>query len=126
MRITSLDHLVLTVASVDATVAFYEQIGMRRETFGEGRIALRFGDQKVNLHEAGAEFEPYARHPVPGSADLCFLVADPLGEVADALAAAGIAIELGPVARSGAAGPIESLYLRDPDGNLVELSRPRS
>jgi len=125
MRIASLDHLVLTVASIDAAVAFYEQIGMRRETFGDGRIALRFGDQKINLHEAGAEFEPHARHPVPGSADLCFLVADPISEVADALAAAGIAIELGPVARSGAAGPIESLYLRDPDGNLVELSRPR-
>ena len=99
---------------------------MRRESFGSGRIALRFGDQKINLHEAGAEFEPHARHPVPGSADLCFLVADPISEVADALLAAGIAIELGPVARSGAAGPIESLYVRDPDGNLVELSRPRS
>jgi catechol 2,3-dioxygenase-like lactoylglutathione lyase family enzyme len=124
MRIVSLDHLVLTVASIDAAVAFYEQIGMRCETFGEGRIALRFGDQKINLHEAGAEFEPHALRPVPGSADLCFIVADPLGEVADALTAAGIEVELGPVVRSGAAGPIESLYLRDPDGNLVELSRP--
>jgi catechol 2,3-dioxygenase-like lactoylglutathione lyase family enzyme len=126
MRIASLDHLVLTVASIDETVAFYESLGMRRETFGGGRVALRFGDQKINLHAAGAEFEPYARHPVPGSADLCFLVEDPIGEVAAELTTAGIAIDLGPVERTGALGLIDSLYVRDPDGNLVELSRPRA
>ncbi len=125
MGIVALDHLVLTVADIDRTVAFYERLGMRRETFGAGRIALRFGDQKINLHAAGAEFEPYARHPVPGSADLCFLVDDPLAEVERVLAAAGIAVELGPLERTGAVGTIESLYVRDPDGNLVELSRPR-
>ncbi len=124
MRIASLDHLVLTVASIDATVAFYEHLGMRAETFGDGRRALRFGTQKINLHEAGAEFEPHARHPVAGSADLCFLIEGSLADAARALAAAGVASELGPVEREGAAGRLESLYARDPDGNLVELSRP--
>ena len=126
MRITALDHLVLTVGDIDATVAFYERLGMRAETFGEGRLALRFGDQKINLHRSGAEFEPHARKPLPGSADLCFLVEGSLGELTDALAAAGVAIELGPVEREGAAGRLESLYARDPDGNLVELSRARA
>jgi catechol 2,3-dioxygenase-like lactoylglutathione lyase family enzyme len=126
MRITSLDHLVLTVADIGATVAFYERLGMRVETFGEGRLALHFGDQKINLHRAGAEFEPHAVHPVPGSADLCFLIEGALGDVALALDDAGIAIELGPVERAGGAGALESLYVRDPDGNLVELSRALS
>ncbi len=125
MRITALDHLVLTVASIDASVAFYERLGMRAETFGDGRHALRFGAQKINLHEAGSEFEPHARHPLPGSADLCFLVGDPLEEVARVLATAGVPIELGPVEREGAVGAMQSLYVRDPDGNLVELSRLR-
>ena len=123
MRITALDHLVLTVGDIDATVAFYERLGMRAVTFGEGRLALHFGNQKINLHLAGAEFEPHARHPLRGSADLCFLVDGSLDEVALALAAGGVPIELGPVAREGAAGALESLYVRDPDGNLVELSR---
>jgi catechol 2,3-dioxygenase-like lactoylglutathione lyase family enzyme len=125
MRIGALDHLVLTVADVDATVAFYERLGMRGETFGDGRRALRFGQQKINLHQAGAEFEPSALRPTPGSADLCLLVEDPLDEVARALADAGVEIELGPVERTGAVGAIDSLYVRDPDGNLVEFSRPR-
>ncbi|HET6174410.1 MAG TPA: VOC family protein [Gaiellales bacterium] len=125
MRAASLDHLVLTVADLDVTVAFYELLGMRAETFGEGRLALRFGQQKINLHRAGAEFEPRALRPVPGSADLCFLVDDPLDEVMRVLTQAGVAIELGPVEREGAAGALESVYLRDPDGNLIELSRPR-
>jgi catechol 2,3-dioxygenase-like lactoylglutathione lyase family enzyme len=124
MRVVALDHLVLTVADIDATVAFYERLGMRGETFGDGRRALRFGEQKINLHQAGAEFEPYALRPTPGSGDLCFLVEDSLDEVARALAAAGVEIELGPVERTGAAGAIESIYVRDPDGNLVEFSRP--
>src|SRR5579862_3098200 len=96
MRIASLDHLVLTVEDVDATVSFYERLGMRAETFGAGRIALRFGAQKINLHQAGAEIDPHARRPVPGSADLCFLVEDALEDVARTLTDAGVAIELGP------------------------------
>ena len=124
MRIASLDHLVLTVADIGTTVAFYERLGMRAETFGEGRIALRFGSQKINLHQVGAEFQPHAVRPVAGSGDLCFLVDGSLDDVAAALADAGVAIELGPVGRAGAVGPIESLYVRDPDGNLIELSRP--
>jgi catechol 2,3-dioxygenase-like lactoylglutathione lyase family enzyme len=124
MRVASLDHLVLTVASIPAAVEFYERLGMRAETFGDGRRALRFGSQKINLHEAGAEFEPHAEHAVPGSGDLCFLLDGPLDEAARVLREAGVAIELGTIAREGAAGALESLYVRDPDGNLVELSRP--
>jgi len=124
MRIASLDHLVLTVADPNATVAFYERLGMRREAFEGGRVALRFGRQKINLHRAGAEIAPHARRPTPGSGDVCVLVEGPLDAVERELAAAGIAVELGPVERSGAQGPLRSLYLRDPDGNLVELSQP--
>jgi catechol 2,3-dioxygenase-like lactoylglutathione lyase family enzyme len=124
MRIASLDHLVLTVADPDATVAFYERLGMLREAFEGGRVALRFGRQKINLHRAGAEIAPHARRPTPGSGDVCLLVEGPLDAVERELAAAGIAVELGPVERSGAQGPLRSLYLRDPDGNLVELSQP--
>jgi catechol 2,3-dioxygenase-like lactoylglutathione lyase family enzyme len=126
VRLGGLDHLVLTVADVDAAVAFYEQLGMRRETFGDGRLALRFGAQKLNLHRAGAEISPHAEHPTPGSADLCLLVEGRLDEVVDELATLGIPVELGPVERTGATGPIRSIYLRDPDGNLVELSEPCS
>lgn len=124
VRIRGVDHLVLTVADVETTVAFYERLGMRREVFGEDRVALRFGNQKLNLHLAGAEITPHARRPTPGSADLCFLVEGPLEDVASELAAAGVAIELGPVERTGAHGAMRSVYLRDPDGNLVELSEP--
>jgi catechol 2,3-dioxygenase-like lactoylglutathione lyase family enzyme len=124
MRIASLDHLVLTVASIPATVAFYERLGMRGETFGGGRRALCFGGQKINLHEMGKEFDPHAERPVPGSGDLCFLIEGTLAEAVRVLGEAGVAIELGPVHREGAVGMLESLYVRDPDGNLVELSRP--
>lgn len=121
--IRSLDHLVLTVADIERTVAFYGGVlGMERVAFGGGRVALAFGRQKINLHQKGAEFEPKAAAPTPGSADLCFLVDCPLDQVAARLAAAGVAVEEGPVARTGAVGPITSLYVRDPDGNLVELS----
>jgi catechol 2,3-dioxygenase-like lactoylglutathione lyase family enzyme len=123
VRVATLDHLVLTVASVHASIAFYERLGMRGETFGDGRRALRFGRQRLHLHQAGAEIAPYALRPATGSADLCFLVEDSLDDVARELAEAGIAIELGPVERLGAVGAMESLYLRDPDGNLVELAR---
>jgi catechol 2,3-dioxygenase-like lactoylglutathione lyase family enzyme len=122
--IRSLDHLVLTVADVEAAVAFYERVGMRREVFGGDRVALRFGSQKINLHQAGAEIEPHARVPTPGSADLCLLVDGPLEQVERELRDADIAIELGPVPRTGATGPIRSLYIRDPDGNLIELAEP--
>ena len=110
------------MSDLEATVAFYERLGMRRETFGDDRTALRFGTQKLNLHPAGAEVEPHARRPTPGGADLCFLVNGPLQEVMEELATAGIPVELGPVERAGATGPLCSVYVRDPDGNLVELS----
>jgi catechol 2,3-dioxygenase-like lactoylglutathione lyase family enzyme len=97
---------------------------MLREVFEGGRVALRFGRQKINLHRAGAEIAPHARRPTPGSGDVCLLVEGPLDAVERELAAAGIAVELGPVERTGAQGPLRSLYLRDPDGNLVELSQP--
>jgi catechol 2,3-dioxygenase-like lactoylglutathione lyase family enzyme len=121
--IDRLDHLVLTVADIETTAAFYENaLQMRRERFGEGRVALRFGEQKVNLHQVGREFDPKALRPTPGSADLCFIVTVPLETIEAALAHADVTIEEGPVERTGALGPIRSLYFRDPDGNLVEVS----
>ena len=125
IRIDHLDHLVLTVASIEATCDFYARaLGMSVETFGQGRTALRFGDQKINLHRAGSPIQPHARRPTPGSADLCLLVAGTLDEVERELERAGVVFELGPVQRTGATSAIRSLYLRDPDGNLVELSEP--
>lgn len=124
LRVRALDHLVLTVADIEATVAFYEALGMTRVRFGEGRVALAFGGQKINLHQAGAEIAPHAAHPRPGSADLCFLVEGDVADLSAQLSAAGFAVELGPVPRTGAQGPLTSVYLRDPDGNLVELSVP--
>lgn len=122
--IASLDHLVLTVADMEATLRFYQGVlGMEVVTFGSGRQALRFGAQKINLHRQGQEFEPKAKHVQPGSADLCLIAAVTLAEVARRLGAAGIVIEEGPVARTGAVGPITSLYVRDPDGNLIEICR---
>jgi catechol 2,3-dioxygenase-like lactoylglutathione lyase family enzyme len=122
--IESLDHLVLTVRDLDATVRFYvEGLGMRLETFDEGRKALHFGSQKINLHVAGREFEPKSAHPTPGPADLCFLTARPLAEIRERLEAFGQAIIEGPVARTGATGPLVSIYTRDPDGNLIEIAR---
>jgi catechol 2,3-dioxygenase-like lactoylglutathione lyase family enzyme len=124
VRIASIDHFVLTVADPEATVAFYERLGMRREDFEDGRIALRFGEQKINLHQAGRTLQPHARRPTPGSADVCLLVEGTLDAVERELEMAGVVFELGPVQRTGATSPIRSLYLRDPDGNLVELSEP--
>ena len=127
MKVSRFDHVVLTVASIDATVDFYTRVlGMEALTFGAGRTALRFGTSKINLHQAGHEFEPKARHPTPGSMDLCFIVDDPIEDVLAQLAAAGVAVEEGPVPRTGATGEIISCYLRDPDGNLVELSNYRA
>ena len=123
VRIDRLDHLVLTVASIEAATDFYTRVlGMGVVTFGAGRTALTFGTSKINLHEAGKEFEPKARRPTPGSADICLIVEDSIAEVMAELAAAGVSIEEGPVPRTGATGPITSCYLRDPDGNLIELS----
>jgi len=122
--ITGLDHLVLTAADLEATLRFYRDgLGMRHETFGEGRSALHFGTHKINLHLAGHEFEPKATRPTPGSADLCFLTDQPLQQVIDRLAAIGHPIFLGPVERTGAVGPLLSIYARDPDGNLIEIAR---
>ncbi|ESQ98814.1 virulence protein [Stutzerimonas chloritidismutans AW-1] len=125
MPIDHIDHLVLTVADIEKTVDFYTRVlGMQLVTFGEGRKALTFGNQKINLHQAGREFEPKAERPTPGSADLCFIVATPLDRVIAHLEAQGVAIVEGPVQRTGATGPILSVYLRDPDHNLIELSNP--
>jgi catechol 2,3-dioxygenase-like lactoylglutathione lyase family enzyme len=126
VRIDRMDHLVLTVADIDRTVAFYvEVLGMTRETFGSGRTALRFGGSKLNLHQLGRELDPKAAAPTPGSADLCLIVSDPLEVVVGELTARGVTVEEGPVERTGARGPIVSVYVRDPDGNLVELSNER-
>ncbi|RKT28170.1 catechol 2,3-dioxygenase-like lactoylglutathione lyase family enzyme [Roseovarius halotolerans] len=122
--IDRIDHLVLTVADIDATCAFYSRLlGFEVVTFAQGRKALRFGRQKINLHAAGHEFEPKAAAPTPGSADLCLITELPIEDVAARLSAAAVLIEQGPVARTGALGPITSLYIRDPDGNLIEIAR---
>lgn len=123
IRIDRLDHLVLTVASIEESCEFYSGVlGMTVETFGEGRKALSFGSQKINLHQAGLEFEPKAMRPTPGSADLCFIAETPLDAVIAHLEAMAVPIEQGPVERTGAMGQIRSVYFRDPDQNLVELS----
>jgi catechol 2,3-dioxygenase-like lactoylglutathione lyase family enzyme len=120
--IDHLDHLVLTVANIDATAAFYTSaLGMELVTFNS-RKALRFGEQKINLHQAGNEFEPKAAHPMPGSGDLCFITKTPLEDVILHLTSKKFDIELGPVERSGAVGKMRSIYLRDPDSNLIEIS----
>ncbi len=123
MNITGLDHLVLTVRSIARTCDFYTRaLCAEIITFGEGRTALQLGANKINLHEAGREFEPKAAAPTPGSGDICLITTAPLAEVEQHLQSQGIEIEEGPVARTGARGPIMSLYLRDPDGNLVEIA----
>ncbi|KFV99323.1 Glyoxalase domain-containing protein 5, partial [Eurypyga helias] len=122
--IQHLDHLVLTVKSIEDTVGFYSKVlGMEVVTFKGNRKALRFGNQKFNLHEAGKEFEPKARCPTPGSADICLITKVPLDQLLDHLKACGVIIEEGPVSRTGAVGPITSIYFRDPDENLIEVSR---
>lgn len=125
--LASLDHLVLTVSDIDATVDFYTRVlGMRAETLrpadGSVRLALCFGNQKINLHPKGGEFDPKAAHPGPGTADLCFLSDTAIADWQSHLKTCCVAIEEGPVRRTGATGPILSIYLRDPDGNLIEIS----
>ena len=125
MKLSRLDHLVLTVRDLDATVEFYVSVlGMVVETFAEGWLALKFGNQKINLHLHGHEFEPRAAHPLPGSADLCFLTETELSEAMQQVRDRGVEILQGPVARTGANGPILSFYFRDPDGNLIEVANP--
>ena len=122
----TLDHLVLTVADFDRTCRFYvDLLGMVRREFAGGRVALHFGDQKINLHPAKAPIVPHARHPTPGSADLCFLATTPIEDVMAVLAAGGVEIVDGPVDRSGARGAIRSIYCFDPDGNLIEIANRR-
>ncbi|ABL72179.1 MULTISPECIES: VOC family protein [Paracoccus] len=121
--IDRLDHLVLTTTDERACIEFYVGLlGMRLETFGAGRKALRFGEQKINIHVKGREFEPKAHLPVPGALDLCFIADRPLDDVIAMLSAKDAAIVAGPVRRTGATGPLRSIYLRDPDLNLIEIS----
>jgi catechol 2,3-dioxygenase-like lactoylglutathione lyase family enzyme len=123
MYIKQLDHLVLTVKNIRETVCFYVSVlGMEREIFGDGRVALKFGRQKINLHEAGKELEPKAHNPVPGSADLCFVTDTELSVAMAHVKSRGVDIIDGPVRRPGANGPILSFYFRDPDLNLIEIS----
>ena len=123
--IERLDHLVLRARDPEATLAFYERVlGMRRVFFGPGRSALRFGRQKINVHPYPTDVEIVAGEPCPGSADLCFLAETPLKAVVAHLEACGVAIEMGPIERDGAEGPILSVYIRDPDGNLIEIANP--
>ena len=123
MRVESLDHIVFTVRDLQATIDFYTRaLGMTEVTFAGGRKALAFGRQKINLHQAGKEFEPKADKPVPGSADVCFLTKIPVEQFAAHLARLGIPVIEGPVPKTGAVGPLTSIYIRDPDRNLIEIA----
>jgi catechol 2,3-dioxygenase-like lactoylglutathione lyase family enzyme len=127
MEFTGIDHLVLTVEDVEATCAFYaDHLGAEVVTFGEGRPALRFGEWKINLHPAGNEYEPKAARPTPGAGDFCVTTDTPIGTVERDLREAGVEIVEGPVERTGALGPMTSVYVRDPDGNLVEVAEYRN
>ncbi len=123
MKIEYLDHFVLTVKDLQKTVSFYTQVmGMKEVHFGEGRVALEYGQQKINLHELGNEFEPKAQNVREGSADLCFITQTPLDDAMHHVREQGVEVLEGPVKRTGAKGPILSFYFRDPDGNLIEVS----
>jgi len=123
MKINRIDHVVITVKNIDAAVAFYTNaLGMSKEMFDGDRVALSFGGQKINLHEHNNEYKPKADHVQPGSADICFIAETPLDKVIDHLKRDKITILEGPVLRTGAAGKIISIYIRDPDGNLIEIS----
>lgn len=121
--IDRLDHLVLTCRDLEATAAWYERVlGMRRETFAGNRTALKFGNQKINLHQQGSELKPNAAAAAPGTADLCFITSVAPDDVLAHLGTCGVAIEYGPVSQTGALGPMNSVYCRDPDGNLIEIA----
>lgn len=123
MKIDAIDHIVLTVKDIDATCAFYAKaMGMKVVKFGEGRVALAFGAQKINLHQVGREFEPKAQRPVAGSGDVCFVTSVPIGDVLAHLQSNGVEVIDGPVRRTGAIGTLMSVYFRDPDLNLIEVS----
>ncbi len=123
MQIDHLDHLVLTVQDIQTTCEFYSHVlGMQVITFDEGQKALRFGNQKINLHLKGKEVDPKAHHPTPGSADLCFLTSMPLEHIIAHLQSCNVSLLLGPVEQTGATTSLLSLYFRDPDGNLLEVS----
>lgn len=123
MNVDRLDHFVLTVRSIENTVRFYKTVmGMERVEFGDGRVALSFGNQKINLHELGNEFEPKALNVKDGSADLCFIIDTFIEDVISELKELGVSVIEGPVERTGATGKIISAYFRDPDGNLIEVS----
>jgi len=123
MMITHLDHLVLTVKNLQETCTFYQRVlGMKVITFGVDRTALKFGNQKINLHQAGQEIVPKAQAPTPGSADICFITSLTLEEFLAHLTDCGVEILLANVERTGAMGKISSVYFRDPDGNLLEVS----
>lgn len=123
MNIERIDHLVLTVRDIAITCEFYAKVlGMQVISFGDNRRALQFGQQKLNLHQAGQEFEPKALHPTPGAVDLCLITQTPLLQVITHLQSCGITLETGIVPRTGALGRIDSIYIRDPDGNLLEIS----
>ena len=123
VTIDRIDHIVLTVHDLDRTIAFYSRVlGMEPVTFAGGRRGLAFGRQKLNLHQAGREFEPKALAPAPGAIDLCFISETPLADVIAKLKAEGVVIIEGPVDKTGALGPMKSVYFRDPDGNLIEVS----
>ena len=123
MTLEKLDHLVLPVSDIDAIAMFYTTyLGMEKRTFGDDRVALHFGDQKINLHPAGWDYETKARVSIAGSADLCFVVSDKVDVLRDCLAKKGLEIIEGPVMRTGASGKLRSIYIRVPDGNLIELS----
>ncbi|MEM7714568.1 MAG: VOC family protein [Cyanobacteria bacterium P01_A01_bin.68] len=125
--VNRIDHLVLTVGNIEATCNFYHQVlGMEVITFGNDRKALKFGEHKINLHEAGNEFEPKALHPIPGSADICFISDEPVAQIKTHIISCGVDIMEGPVTRTGSTGSIESIYLRDLDGNLIEISNYRN
>jgi catechol 2,3-dioxygenase-like lactoylglutathione lyase family enzyme len=126
MQIDRLDHLVLTVAGIESSAGFYARVlGMEEQVFEGGRRAVKFGHSKINLHPAGHEFEPKALRPTPGSADLCLIAVEPLDQVIAELAGHGVEIEEGPVEQTGAMGPMISVYFRDPDQNLIEVSSYR-
>ncbi len=123
MQIDRLDHLVLTVKNLECTVEFYERVlGMEKITFGDNRFALKFGQQKINLHELGNEFEPKAHNVKSGSGDLCFITSTPINDVIAHIEKCGVRVIEGPVKRTGAIGNIISAYIRDPDKNLIEIS----
>ena len=120
--IYTIDHVVLTTVDIDKCVEFYVKVlGMTLKTFGEGRNALMFGEHKINLHVAGSEFKPHASQPIPGSQDWCFICTTPVEDWVETFIEAGVKVIEGPVERTGALGPITSVYVNDPDGNLIEI-----